>query len=66
MNDEEKKAEILKEREYWIPLRSRALELAINEFAAMQYKPSNDEEVFLRAETIINYLETGIPKKPGI
>lgn len=58
----EKKTEIT---EYWIPLRGRALELAINEFAAMQYKPDNDEEIFMRAETIINYLESGIPKKPG-
>jgi hypothetical protein len=58
--------EIKRERvEYWIPLRGRALELAIQEFAALKYVPKSDEEIFLRAETIINYLETGIPRKPG-
>jgi hypothetical protein len=67
MTDEQKaKAEIQKERvEYWIPLRGRALELAIQELAALKYVPKSDEEIFLRAETIINYLETGIPRKPG-
>jgi hypothetical protein len=67
MPDEQKaKAEIQKEQvEYWIPLRGRALELAIQEFAALKYVPKNDEEVFWRAETIINYLETGIPRKLG-
>jgi len=66
MTDEEKlKAELAKEREYWILLRAKAMELAIQEFAAIKYEPRNDEEIFLRAEAIINYLETGIPIKPG-
>jgi len=65
-NEEQRKAEIAKEREYWIPIRARALELAIQELAALKRAPSGDEEVFLRAEAIINYLETGIPRRPGI
>ncbi|MDR2097670.1 MAG: hypothetical protein LBP37_04040 [Spirochaetaceae bacterium] len=54
-----------KMREYWISLREMALRLAIEELAALKYVPKDDTEVFLRAETIINYLETGIPSKPG-
>jgi hypothetical protein len=67
MTDEQKaRAQIQKERaEYWIPLRSRAMELALQEFATFKYAPKNDTEFFLRVETVVNYLETGIPEKPG-
>jgi hypothetical protein len=65
MTDEQKlQEELAKERAYWISIRGRALELAIQEFAVSQ-KPIDELSIFERAETIINYLERGIPIKPG-
>ena len=64
-NEERISEELANERAYWITIREKALMLAIQELSALNRVPENDTEIFVRAETFINYLENGIPIRPG-